>query len=100
MGGGSSIMRMWSLRGVPSDDVRWVADGAEGWGFDGCCRISGAPRRTRTAPAHVRDGFASAPRFLRRVTRIRTPAERCFLHPILTNLSVRRTCTFSAFFVT
>jgi 5-(hydroxymethyl)furfural/furfural oxidase len=34
MGGGSSIMGMWSLRGVPSDYARWVADGAEGWGWD------------------------------------------------------------------
>ncbi len=32
MGGGSSIMGMWALRGVPSDFDAWVAAGADGWG--------------------------------------------------------------------
>ncbi len=32
MGGGSSIMGMWALRGVPSDFDTWVNAGAEGWG--------------------------------------------------------------------
>nr|ART38536.1 G345 [uncultured bacterium] len=32
MGGGSSIMGMWALRGVPSDFDAWVKAGAEGWG--------------------------------------------------------------------
>ena len=32
IGGGSSIMGMWALRGVPSDFEAWVAAGAEGWG--------------------------------------------------------------------
>jgi len=32
MGGGSSIMGMWALRGVPSDFDAWVEAGAEGWG--------------------------------------------------------------------
>lgn len=34
MGGGSSIMGMWALRGLPSDFARWVEAGAEGWGWD------------------------------------------------------------------
>jgi choline dehydrogenase-like flavoprotein len=34
MGGGSSIMGMWTLRGMPSDYARWVAAGAEGWDWD------------------------------------------------------------------
>jgi choline dehydrogenase-like flavoprotein len=34
MGGGSSIMGMWALRGLPSDYARWVAAGAEGWGWE------------------------------------------------------------------
>jgi choline dehydrogenase-like flavoprotein len=33
MGGGSSIMGMWALRGVPSDFDAWVQAGAEGWGW-------------------------------------------------------------------
>jgi 5-(hydroxymethyl)furfural/furfural oxidase len=32
MGGGSSIMGMWALRGVPSDFDAWVKAGAYGWG--------------------------------------------------------------------
>lgn len=33
MGGGSSVMGLWALRGVPSDFEAWVAAGAEGWGW-------------------------------------------------------------------
>ena len=33
MGGGSSVMGLWALRGVPSDFDAWVAAGAEGWGW-------------------------------------------------------------------
>jgi 5-(hydroxymethyl)furfural/furfural oxidase len=35
MGGGSSIMGLWTLRGVPSDYARWEAAGAAGWGWNG-----------------------------------------------------------------
>ena len=34
MGGGSSIMGMWSLRGLPSDFARWVEAGAETWDWN------------------------------------------------------------------
>jgi len=34
MGGGSSIMGMWALRGLPSDFRAWVDAGADGWGPD------------------------------------------------------------------
>ncbi len=33
MGGGSSVMAMWALRGVPSDFDAWEAAGADGWGW-------------------------------------------------------------------
>lgn len=33
MGGGSSIMGMWALRGVPSDYDSWARAGAEGWSW-------------------------------------------------------------------
>lgn len=33
MGGGSSVMGMISLRGLPSDYARWEAMGATGWGW-------------------------------------------------------------------
>lgn len=34
MGGGSTIMGMWALRGVPEDYDGWAAAGAVGWGWD------------------------------------------------------------------
>src|SRR5262245_8376475 len=34
MGGGSSVMGMIALRGVPSDYDAWAARGATGWGWD------------------------------------------------------------------
>lgn len=34
MGGGSSVMGLWALRGLPSDFEEWVAAGAEGWGWN------------------------------------------------------------------
>ena len=33
MGGGSSVMGLWALRGLPSDFDAWVAAGADGWGW-------------------------------------------------------------------
>jgi choline dehydrogenase-like flavoprotein len=33
MGGGSSVMAMVALRGMPADYEAWVAAGAEGWGW-------------------------------------------------------------------
>jgi len=33
MGGGSTIMGMWALRGLPSDFDGWETAGAEGWGW-------------------------------------------------------------------
>jgi 5-(hydroxymethyl)furfural/furfural oxidase len=34
MGGGSSVMGMWALRGMPQDYDAWRAAGAAGWGWD------------------------------------------------------------------
>ena len=33
LGGGSSIMGLWSLRGLPDDYDKWAAAGATGWAF-------------------------------------------------------------------
>jgi 5-(hydroxymethyl)furfural/furfural oxidase len=33
MGGGSSVMGLWALRGMPSDYDSWAAAGAEGWSW-------------------------------------------------------------------
>lgn len=35
MGGGSSLMGMFALRGLPSDYEEWEAQGAVGWGWQG-----------------------------------------------------------------
>jgi 5-(hydroxymethyl)furfural/furfural oxidase len=34
MGGGSSVMGMWALRGMPADYDAWRELGADGWGWD------------------------------------------------------------------
>ena len=34
MGGGSSVMGMWALRGLPSDFDGWAAAGAQGWAWN------------------------------------------------------------------
>jgi choline dehydrogenase-like flavoprotein len=34
MGGGSSVMGLWALRGVPSDFDSWAAAGADGWSWN------------------------------------------------------------------
>ncbi len=34
LGGGSTVMGMWALRGVPEDYDGWRAAGADGWGWD------------------------------------------------------------------
>lgn len=33
MGGGSSVMGLWALRGMPSDYDAWAEAGADGWGW-------------------------------------------------------------------
>ena len=33
LGGGSSIMGLWSLRGLPDDYDQWAAAGATGWAY-------------------------------------------------------------------
>ena len=39
MGGGSSVMGLWALRGVPSDFDAWAAAGAQGWGWSDVVRF-------------------------------------------------------------
>jgi 5-(hydroxymethyl)furfural/furfural oxidase len=34
VGGGSTVMGMWAVRGAPSDYDDWQADGAAGWGWE------------------------------------------------------------------
>jgi choline dehydrogenase-like flavoprotein len=55
MGGGSSIMGMFALRGVPSDFERWSTAGAPGWSWDEAVRlyrkIERDPARTARRPS-------------------------------------------------
>lgn len=58
MGGGSSIMGMVALRGLPGDYDRWAREGAEGWSWD---EVLPAFRRLETdrdfdGPLHGRSG--------------------------------------------
>lgn len=76
MGGGSSIMGMWALRGVPSDFASWRAAGADGWDAADAVRVyrtfendldrdmsqrrSTAPYTIRRAPRNEWPLFADA----------------------------------------
>jgi 5-(hydroxymethyl)furfural/furfural oxidase len=58
LGGSSSIMGMWALRGVPADYDEWVAAGAAGWGWDDVlpyfCRLESD--QDFAGPCHGTDG--------------------------------------------
>jgi 5-(hydroxymethyl)furfural/furfural oxidase len=58
LGGSSSIMGMWALRGVPADYDEWMAAGAAGWGWDDVlpyfCRLESD--QDFTGPCHGTDG--------------------------------------------
>ena len=38
MGGGSTVMGLWALRGLPRDYESWAAGGADGWGWSDVAR--------------------------------------------------------------
>ncbi|WGS54884.1 GMC family oxidoreductase N-terminal domain-containing protein (plasmid) [Paraburkholderia sp. D15] len=58
MGGGSSIMGMFALRGVPSDFSRWAACGAEGWSWEEAVRLY---RKVESDPARPGSVSGSSP---------------------------------------
>lgn len=53
MGGGSSLMGMWALRGLQADYDRWSEAGAQGWGF---ADVRPAFERLESDPLHARAG--------------------------------------------
>lgn len=70
MGGGSSVMGLWALRGLPADYDAWVAAGADGWGWSDVCEtfrgieddadrpaVSGATMPIRRVPRRDWPGF-------------------------------------------
>jgi choline dehydrogenase-like flavoprotein len=58
MGGGSSIMGMFALRGVPSDFERWSAAGAAGWSWEEAVRLY---RKVECDPARAGDTDGTTP---------------------------------------
>src|SRR5262245_5415038 len=60
MGGGSSVMGLWTLRGLPADYDAWAAAGAIGWGWDDVVRYF---RRVEDDPAepHVANAPGMVP---------------------------------------
>ena len=81
MGGGSSVMGLWALRGVPSDFDAWTAAGAEGWGWGDVVRfyrrlegdqdrdhsqMRPGPYKIRRTPAEEWPGFVTGDRARRR----------------------------------
>lgn len=58
VGGGSTVMGMWALRGVPEDYDAWAAAGAEGWDWASCLPFFRRLETDRdvTGEAHGADG--------------------------------------------
>jgi 5-(hydroxymethyl)furfural/furfural oxidase len=58
MGGGSSVMGMWALRGMPGDYDAWREAGAAGWGWDDMLPMFRRIEHDRDydGPEHGRDG--------------------------------------------
>jgi len=62
MGGGSSVMGLWALRGLPSDFDSWAAAGAEGWGWsDVVTRYRRLERDVDRDPTQAKGGGGSYP---------------------------------------
>ena len=61
MGGGSSVMGMWALRGLPSDYDGWAAGGALGWAWNDVLPYFRKLETDRDidSPEHGRDGPVS-----------------------------------------
>ena len=71
MGGGSSVMGMIALRGLPSDYDGWEAGGARNWGWRDVLPYFRAMTRDLDRPAPGRN--ADAPNIIHRVPRERWP---------------------------
>lgn len=69
MGGGSSVMGLWALRGLPADYDAWVDAGAAGWGWSEV-----APTFRRIEADADRPAVDGAPVPIRRVARADWPA--------------------------
>lgn len=75
MGGGSSVMGMIALRGLPSDYERWEAAGAQRWGWSDVLPVYQAMTCDLDAPSRN----ARGPNIVRRLPRERWPT---YMHRI------------------
>jgi len=71
MGGGSSVMGMWALRGVPADFDGWAATGAQGWAWTDVVKFY---RQIENDEIGRREVNASGPMPIRRVPKQQWPA--------------------------
>lgn len=71
MGGGSSVMGMWALRGVPADFDNWAAAGAQGWAWSDVLKIY---RQIENDDIGRRDVNAAGPMPIQRVAKAQWPA--------------------------
>lgn len=70
MGGGSSVMGMWALRGIPADFNAWSHYGAQGWGWDEVVKFY---RRIEGDEVRQRESNEPAPMPIRRVPKEQWP---------------------------
>ncbi|MDO9413980.1 MAG: GMC family oxidoreductase N-terminal domain-containing protein [Pseudolabrys sp.] len=70
MGGGSSVMGMWALRGVPSDFDSWASFGAQGWAWSDVVKFY---RQLEIDPVRQRDSNVPGSMPITRVPRNEWP---------------------------
>lgn len=71
LGGGSSVMGLWALRGLAADYDGWAAGGAHGWGYADVLPFFKSIERDVDFPAHPHGDAGPIP--VRRVPRERWP---------------------------
>jgi choline dehydrogenase-like flavoprotein len=71
MGGGSSVMGMWALRGIPSDFDAWSSFGAQGWAWDDVVKFY---RQIEDDGVRHRDSNEPGPMPINRVPKQQWPA--------------------------
>ena len=70
MGGGSSVMGMWALRGIPADFNSWSSFGAQGWAWDDVVKFY---RQIEDDDVRQRESNEPAPMPIRRVPKEQWP---------------------------
>ena len=70
MGGGSSVMGMWALRGIPADFDAWSSYGAQGWAWDDVVKFY---RQVEGDAVRQRENNEPAPMPIRRVPKDQWP---------------------------